>query len=119
VVASVAALDELMLPALNRHRLLTLPFAREAAFSPACGHAPAWQLRPAHGCQALNHFGCAGRQLIVRVAPRVVDTVRIEYDIDLIGDDGRLYDRMEGFYTVNPRAAAEQSSEAGRSGMAS
>ena len=112
VVASVATLDEhLVLPDLNGHRLLTLPFAREAAFQSAglWGILQHGNFGLPHGCRALHHFGLppAGTRLRVRVASTAIDAVRLEFDIDLIGDDGRLYDRMEGFYTVNPLAAAE------------
>jgi malonyl CoA-acyl carrier protein transacylase/predicted hotdog family 3-hydroxylacyl-ACP dehydratase len=113
IVASVAAVDEsLVFPALNGHRLLTLPFAREAAFQAAglWGIVRHENFGLPHGCRALHTFGAPprGTKLLVRVVAKVVDIVRMEYDIDLIGDDGRLYDRMEGFYTVNPLAAAER-----------
>jgi len=110
VVASVALLDEgRALPSLNGHHLLTMPFAREAAFQSAglWGILRHGNFGLPHGCRALHHFGTPppGTRLVVRAVPTVVDPVRIEYDIDVLGDDGRLYDRMEGFYTVNPLAA--------------
>jgi NAD(P)-dependent dehydrogenase (short-subunit alcohol dehydrogenase family) len=121
VVASVAALDErLVFPDLNGHHLHTLPFAREAAFQSAglWGMLQHGIFGLPHGCRALHHFGQppAGTRLRVQVAPTAIDTVRLEYDIDLVGDDGRMYDRMEGFYTVNPVAAAEQGAEPATSG---
>jgi 3-oxoacyl-(acyl-carrier-protein) synthase/acyl carrier protein len=114
VVALVAALDETrVFPALNGHRLLTLPFAREAAFQSAglWGILRHHNFGLPHGCRTLHLFGAppTGTKLLVRVRPKAVGPVRIEYDIDLLGDDGRLYDRMEGFYTVNPLAAAAES----------
>jgi acyl transferase domain-containing protein/acyl carrier protein len=117
VVASVAALDEgRLLPALNGHRLLTLPFAREAAFQAAglWGILEHGNFGLPHGCRALRRFGTPAQptRLHVRVVPKSVDAVRIEYDIDLIGDDDRLYDRMEGFYTVNPLTATEGNGQA-------
>ena len=116
VVAAVAALDECrVLPALNGHRLLTLPFAREAAFQAAglWGILRHNQFGLPHGCRALHSFGPPppGTALRVRVLPRAVGAARIEYDIDLVGADGRLYDRMEGFYTVNPLAATDSSAQ--------
>jgi len=116
-VASVSAIDEsAVVPSLDRHRLLTLPFAREAAFQAAglWGIVRHGNFGLPHGCRSLSHFGVppAGTRLSVRVEPRRVDPVRIEYDIDLVGDDDRLYDRMEGFYTVNPIAAAAGGGEA-------
>ncbi|MDH4064345.1 MAG: SDR family NAD(P)-dependent oxidoreductase, partial [Acidobacteriota bacterium] len=116
LTASVASLDEQRaLPALNGHRLRTLPFAREAGFQSAglWGILRHGNFGLPHGCHALHHFGTPppGTRLIVRAVPTAVDEVRMEYDIDLLGDDGRLYDRMEGFYTVNPLAAAERTAK--------
>jgi NAD(P)-dependent dehydrogenase (short-subunit alcohol dehydrogenase family)/acyl carrier protein/predicted hotdog family 3-hydroxylacyl-ACP dehydratase len=116
VVASVAVLDEgRALPSLNGHRLLTLPFAREAAFQSAglWGILRHGNFGLPHGCRALHHFGTPppGTRLVVRAVPTAVDAVRMEYDIDLLGDDGRLYDRMEGFYTVNPLAAVARTAD--------
>jgi hypothetical protein len=105
------------LPRLNGHRLLTLPFEREAAFQAAglWGIVQHGNFGLPHGCRALYTYGPPppGSKLSVRVVPRAVDPIRIEYDIDLVADDGRVYDSMEGFYTVNPLTAVEASAERG------
>jgi hypothetical protein len=116
VIASLSEPDARdVLPALNGGRLLTLPFAREGAFQAAGlwailrhGH-----LGLPHGCRTLHTFGPPpdGTPLVARVAPRSVDPARIEFDIDVVGPDGRVYDRMEGYYTVNPIEAAARISE--------
>jgi NAD(P)-dependent dehydrogenase (short-subunit alcohol dehydrogenase family) len=99
-----------VLPALNGGRLLTLPFAREGAFQAA----GLWAILRhghfglPHGCRMLRTYEppLEGTPLVARVAPRAVDAARMEFDIEVVGPDGRVYDRMEGYYTVNPLEAA-------------
>jgi acyl transferase domain-containing protein/NAD(P)-dependent dehydrogenase (short-subunit alcohol dehydrogenase family) len=89
--------------ALNGHRLQTLPLAREAAFQVA----GLWELLQRgslglpYGCRRLEHFGYPpeGVRLFVRAAPRDA-AGSLEYDIEVVGEDGRVYDRMEGYYAV-------------------
>jgi hypothetical protein len=81
--------------------LLTAPLAREAGFQVAGLHG---MLRLGafaipRGCSRIELYGPAPERvrLEARVVLRAASTEEVEYDIDVYGDDGRLYDRMIGY----------------------
>ncbi len=105
-VGSVAPISEnLLCPALNGHRFSTLPLAREAGFQVA----GLWAiLKPGilslpHGCRRLRHFGAppANTRLLARTTNFRVSDDAIECDLEILAEDGTVYDRMEGYYAVS------------------
>ncbi|RPI23475.1 MAG: SDR family oxidoreductase, partial [Acidobacteria bacterium] len=104
-VGWVAPINEsAVCPALNGHRLSTLPLAREAGFQVAGLWA---MLTPGifslpHGCRRLRNFGLPteGTALLARSTNFTIREDSIECDVEIVGDDGLVYDRMEGYYAV-------------------
>jgi hypothetical protein len=105
-VGAVASFDEQALGGgLQGRRLETLPLAREAAFQVA----GLWELLKRgtvglpYGCRRVEHFGYPpeGMRLVARVTARPNGSGPIEYDTEIIGEDGKVYDRMEGYYGVH------------------
>ncbi len=104
-VGIVAPLDEavaLAIPAGGA--LATAPLAREAAFQTA-GLWEAFQrgrFGVPHGCRSLEHFGRppAGVGLVAAATPVRGPSGEIEHRIELVGEDGLVYDRMDSFTTV-------------------
>jgi NAD(P)-dependent dehydrogenase (short-subunit alcohol dehydrogenase family) len=85
--------------------LQSSPLTREAAFQTA----GLWQaLRHGtmglpHGCRRVEHFGTPppGSELFVTAFPQLPAGEVVEYETEVVGVDGAVYDRMHGFYTVS------------------
>ena len=54
------------------------------------------------GCRRLRHFGSPpeGTRLLARTTNFRVSDEAIECDLEIVGEDGTVYDRMEGYYAV-------------------
>jgi len=85
----------------------TVAWGREAAVQTAGLHAIVRHgiaALPA-GCRRLEHFGEAPPGLMLRTEAyfRGVKGDEVEYDINLVGADGQVYDRMIGYRAVRLR----------------
>lgn len=103
-LAVVRPIEEtLLFHNLNGHLLATSPLAREAGFQVAGLWAMLKRRSFAlpHGCRRLEHFGAPpwGKRLLAIATARETNG-SLEYDIEIAGEDGLVYDRMEGYYTV-------------------
>jgi len=105
-IGSVAQISEnLLCSALNGHRFSTLPLAREAGFQVAglWGILKPGILSLPHGCRRLRHFGSPpeNARLFARTTNLAVSENAIECDLEIVSEDGTVYDRMEGYYAVS------------------
>jgi acyl transferase domain-containing protein/acyl carrier protein len=79
----------------------TAPFAREAAWQTAGLHAITRHgiVALPVGCDRVEHFGAPPPGVALRAEARLCAVCgdEVEYDIDLVGDDGRVYDRTSGY----------------------
>jgi NAD(P)-dependent dehydrogenase (short-subunit alcohol dehydrogenase family) len=80
---------------------LTAPLPREAAFQVAGLHGILRHgaLAIPRGCRRIELFGAppAGTPLVARATLREAGGDELVYDVELVGSDGRVYDRMRGY----------------------
>jgi acyl transferase domain-containing protein/NAD(P)-dependent dehydrogenase (short-subunit alcohol dehydrogenase family) len=96
--------EDVLSRAINGHRLSTLPLAREAGFQVAglWGMLKPGFLSLPHGCRRLRHFGIPpeNTRLLARSGNFKISGDTIECDLEILDENGTVYDQMEGYYAI-------------------